>query len=488
MPVTASRRAFLKTAGAALLAAQGLPAAPAADITPRPNIVLLMTDDQGWGETGYGGHPLLKTPNLDAMAANGLRFDRFYAAAPVCSPTRASVLTGRSPDRSGVRNHGFALRLQERTLPAALKAAGYATGHFGKWHLNGLKGPGAPVLGDDAHNPGAFGFDEWLSVTNYFDRNPVMSRKGVFVDFKGDPSEIIVAEALAFIQKQAAARQPFFAVVWTGSPHGPWRADEADRTAFGALKEDDQHHYGELAAFDRSVGTLRRGLRDLGLADHTLVWYCSDNGGLPGIQPATTGGLRGFKGGLYEGGLRVPGIIEWPAAIRPRRTLYPASTLDIFPTLADLLGLPDDALLNPVDGASLKPLFTAELPTREKPIPFRHVGKGAWLDNSRKLVATNIEGRTFELYDLAADPAEANDLAATQPERLAQLTRDFLAWNSSVEASAKGLDYPLARRRADHPAPRGWNEEPRYAPHLEALKKRPEYQAYLAPRKNRRTP
>ena len=156
----------------------------------QPHIVLVMTDDQGWGQTGYNNHPVLKTPNLDAMAANGLRFDRFYAAAPVCSPTRASVLTGRSNMRTGVESHGFALRKQERTLAQALKKAGYATGHFGKWHLNGLRGPGVPIRGDDTHGPGQFGFDTWLSVTNFFDRDPVMSRKGTFVEFSGDSSEI----------------------------------------------------------------------------------------------------------------------------------------------------------------------------------------------------------------------------------------------------------------------------------------------------------
>lgn len=484
-----TRRDFLKATTAASCATFLPGAAGAAGAlsgaAQRPNIVLLMTDDQGWGQTGYNGHPLLKTPNLDAMAANGLRFERFYAAAPVCSPTRASVLTGRTPDRSGVFSHGFALRLQERTLPAALKAAGYATGHFGKWHLNGLKGPGAPILGDDAHSPGAFGFDEWLSVTNFFDRNPVMSRKGIFVDFKGDPSEIIVGEALAFIKAQATAKKPFFSVIWTGSPHGPFDASDEDCQPFAALNEASRSHHGEIAAFDRSVGALRKGLRDLGVADDTLVWYCSDNGGLPSIEPSTTGGLRGFKGSVYEGGLRVPGILEWPAVIRPRKTAYPASTLDIFPTLADLLSLPETARLKPADGTSLKPLLAAELAAREKPIPFRHMGKGAWLDNTHKLVAANIEEETFELYDLAADPAESKDLAAAQPERLAQMKRDFLAWSASVESSVKGKDYAEGRVRADHPSSHSWSEDPRYRPHLESLRQRPEYSHYLTPRKTR---
>ena len=175
-----------------------------------PNIVLVMTDDQGWGQTGYYKHPVLETPHLDAMAAGGLRFDRFYAAAPVCSPTRASVLTGRSNMRTGVESHGYALRRQERTLAQALREAGYVTGHFGKWHLNGLRGPGVPILGEDTHHPGVFGFDEWLSVTNFFDRDPILSREVTFEAFKGDSSEIIVDEALSFIKKGARERKQSF--------------------------------------------------------------------------------------------------------------------------------------------------------------------------------------------------------------------------------------------------------------------------------------
>lgn len=179
----------------ALAHCPGLASLSADTKTPgKPNIVLIMTDDQGWGQTGYYNHPVLKTPNLDAMAANGLRFDRFYAASPSCSPTRASVLTGRNANRTGAKSHGSALYLQEKTVAQALWADGYTTGHFGKWHLNGTIGPGVPLFGDDKHNPGAFGFEEWLSVTNYFDRDPIMSRKGEFVELKGDSSDIIVDE------------------------------------------------------------------------------------------------------------------------------------------------------------------------------------------------------------------------------------------------------------------------------------------------------
>ena len=148
-----------------------------------PNIILVMTDDQGWGQTGYYNHPLLKTPNLDLMAKNGLRLDRFYAGAPQCSPTRASVLTGRNNDRTGVFYHGYSLNKNEVTIAQELKKIGYNTGHFGKWHLNGVRGPGVPIFEDDEYNPGEFGFDKWVSVTNFFDVNPIMGDNGQIKDF-----------------------------------------------------------------------------------------------------------------------------------------------------------------------------------------------------------------------------------------------------------------------------------------------------------------
>ncbi len=476
-----TRRSFLRAAGAA-----GLLATPLAAIVSRgcssqtkparPNIVLVMTDDQGWAQTGYYNHPALKTPNLDAMAANGLRFDRFYAGGPVCSPTRATVLTGRTHDRAGVPSHGHALRLQEKTIAQALKTIGYATGHFGKWHLNGLRGPGAPVLHDDTHGPGAFGFDRWFSVTNFFDMNPLMSDMGTFIDRAGDSSAVIVDEALSFMRNKTAENTPFFVVLWDGSPHAPWVASEADRAAFSGLNEDSRHHYGELVAFDRSIGALRKGLRDMGVANNTLVWFCSDNGGLPKITPSSVGKLRGFKGSLYEGGLRVPGIIEWPARIKQRITDYPASTMDVFPTIVSILDLPREVMLDPVDGVSLEPLFDAGLTQRSKPIAFRYRGRGALVDNKYKLLMTNIDTQTCALYDLSADPSETTDISVSEPELLEVMKSRFNQWNASVDDSVQGKDYAEGRLVGAHPESRFWMDDPRYEPYLKEWKKRPEYE------------
>ncbi|RCS46499.1 N-acetylgalactosamine 6-sulfate sulfatase [Bremerella cremea] len=436
-----------------------------------------MADDMGWGQTGYRQHPVLKTPNLDDMAANGLRFDRFYAGCCVCSPTRASVLTGRSPDRCGVLSHGYALRHQEKTIAQALKDAGYVTGHFGKWHLNGLKGPGAPILPDDPYSPGNFGFDEWLSVTNFYDQSPLMSREGKFEQKEGDSSDVVVAEAIKFLRKHKDGSQPMFSVIWYGTPHSPFKALAQDKAPFDKLNEKSAEHYGELVAMDRSLGTLRAALRDMNIAENTLLVFCSDNGGLTGIQPETVGGLRGHKGNVYEGGLRVPAIIEWPSQIEPRITNYPACTMDLFPTVADLLGLPEAIFVRPLDGISLKPLLTQELAAREQPIPFRFQKQAAWVDNDWKLVHPNA--KRFELYNLKTDPHETHDLAKQQPERFAQMKKAFLAWNDMVNASFIGKDYAAGELATPDPKPEFWFEDPRYTPYLPAWKNRWEFKSYI---------
>lgn len=449
----------------------------------RPNIILLMADDQGWAQTGYYNHPALETPNLDAMAENGLRLDRFYAGAPVCSPTRASVLTGRNNNRSGVPSHGHALRLQEKTLPEALKAEGYATGHFGKWHLNALRGPGVPIFADDLNGPAGFGFDRWVSVTNYFDLNPLMSDQGTFKSFEGTSSDVIVELAVQFIRKNAEAGQPFFAVIWDGSPHRPFKSLAKDSALFSQLTPSNQAHYGELAAFDRNVGVLRDALQELNVAENTILWYCSDNGGLPDVEPSSVGALRGYKGSVWEGGLRVPAIIEWPAEIQPRITNYPASTMDIFPTIADILNLPREVMVSPLDGISIQPLFSEEIPKREVSIPFRFMKNGALIDNQYKLVAINWRQEEFELYNLETDPGETTDISSDEPEIFVRMKNAFMEWNASVEASIRGEDYPEGKVREDHPESHFWVDDPRYTPYFDEWVKRPEYEQWIEKRR-----
>ena len=474
------RRTFLKAAGAWLVAARP-PAVRGNAGAKKPNIILCMADDQGWGDMAYNGHAVLKTPHFDAMAAAALRFDRFYAAAPVCSPTRGSVMTGRHPNRFGCFKWGHPLRPQEITVAEALKTAGYVTGHFGKWHLGSVV-EGSPV------NPGASGFDEWLSAPNFFDNDPILSREGTAVPTKGESSMVTVDAAIEFIRKHARSRQPFFAVVWFGSPHGPHQAIEADRALYKNQSERLQNFYGEITGMDRAFGKLRRELRRLGIRENTLLWYCSDNGGLPRV--GSTGG-RGNKGQIYEGGLRVPAILEWPARIAGHRvTNVPCNTSDIYPTLLDIAGV---RMRNqpPLDGISLVTLLEGRMKSRPKPMGFwdhptggistpskkwmaslyeaQQAGKrvddpsrlrldagkitkqypedsfpghSAWLDWPWKLHRIEKKGPIkFELYNLADDPQESNDCAAAQPERAKAMKAQLEAWLRSVVRSLNGKDY-----------------------------------------------
>ncbi|MEO0477682.1 MAG: sulfatase-like hydrolase/transferase [Planctomycetota bacterium] len=436
--------------------------------TDKPNIILVMADDQGWGQTGYNGHPHLKTPNLDAMAEAGIRFDRFYAAASTCTPTRASVLTGRTPKRTGAPAIGHRLCLQEKTLPQALKQAGYHTAHFGKWHLNGVGGRGIPVLGDDPNHPGHYGFDHWLSATNYFDNNPLMSLKGEFVPLKGESSELVVGKALDYMKKHQG--EPVFAVIWYGSPHFPFLASEEHTKGLPpGNKGRLANHLGEIVGIDRSIGMLRQGLREMGIEKNTIVWYCSDNGGLPD-DPDSTGKLRGNKGSNFEGGIRVPGIIEWPGRIKPTVTDFPASTMDIMPTIVDLLELPNDAMLDVVDGESILPLFHGDTPKRTRPIPF--TSKSLALIDGRYKFMSIGKGRSLEwkLFDLEADPVETKDLSAENPERFNRMKQQAEALILSVEASALGKDYPEGR--VIQPSRKEkWMDMEAYKPYLETFEK-----------------
>jgi arylsulfatase A-like enzyme len=437
----------------------------AADSPTRPNIVLVMADDQGWGDTGYNGHPELKTPHLDALAASGLRFNRFYTAHFNCSPTLGSIMTGRHPNRYGTFNPGAPIRAQELTVARVLQSAGYATGHFGKWHLNGKNGdrntteiPGRAILASDPLSPGKLGFDEWVSADNFFDLDPVLGRNGVPEKFHGDSSDVTTDEALKFIRRQAAAAKPFLAVVWFGSPHVPHQALPADKAAYHTLSDAEQNYFGEIAAVDRSVGRLRAALRELKVADHTLLWYNSDNGGNEGAK--STGNLRGTKGTLWEGGLRVPGIVEWPARIpRPFISETPCSTLDIYPTVLAATGAVAKNQIQPLDGISLLPLFDRQTETRAKPIPFwNHAGPqpghAAWLDWPYKLHTDAVAARgakkgkkagdplpAVQLFNVALDPKETTDLATKEPERVAKMTAALTAWKASVERSLARSDY-----------------------------------------------
>jgi arylsulfatase A-like enzyme len=463
---------------ATITALLGLGTSPA-HANDKPNIVLVMADDQGWGDMAYNGHPVLKTPNFDKLAATGLRFDRFYAAAPVCSPTRGSVLTGRHPNRFGCFSWGHSLRPQEVTVAEVLRRAGYRTGHFGKWHLGSVR-EGSPV------NPGASGFDVWFSAENFFDNNAILSRQGKAVPTEGESSMVTVDAALDFIRASAKKKEPFLAVVWFGSPHAPHQALEEDRKFYADQPKALQNFYGEITAMDRAFGKLREELKNLDIHENTILWYCSDNGALPKV--GSTGGFRGFKGSIYEGGHLVPALMEWPARIpQPRHTPVRCNTSDIYPTLLDIAGVKLAPEQPPLDGISLVPLKTRPTPMGfwQHPTPGistpSHAwmtellnaqndgtpldkaklrldagkikggyaadllpGHAAWLDGDWKLhrIADKSGKKLrWELYDLANDRNETTDVSAQHPERIRTMRAALEAWQQSVIRSLNGADY-----------------------------------------------
>ena len=442
----------------------------------KPNIILVMADDQGWGDTSYNGHPFVKTPTLDQMASEGLVFDRFYAAAPVCSPTRASVLTGRHPIRSKVPNHGHYMRPHEQTLAETLQKAGYKTGIFGKVHL-GSGQPHSPC------NPSGMGFDEWLIGLNFFDNDPYLSRQGVIEQHKGKGSVILMNEALAFLKKHQSSNTPTFTVIWFPSPHDPFR-----ETPDGPLLYEGKKHagyYREITLLDAQLGRLRQELRSLKMAQNTILWYCSDNGGL--VEESSGG--RKKKGSIYEGGLRVPSILEWPQKKLTGHLSTPVSTNDIYPTIITLAGIQQVAP-HPLDGIDASGIIFGDVSKRSKPMGFWHLfqagqstwsdhilrdimqkqranaplphnayrlkkdvddftafpenyskGHAAWIDWPWKL--HRINGQKLELYHLMKDPMETNDLSE-EPKHQQQLTKmsdELDTWMKSVVRSYNGEDY-----------------------------------------------
>ncbi|TWU32334.1 sulfatase family protein [Novipirellula artificiosorum] len=442
-----------------------------------PNMIFIMTDDQGWGDVSYNGHPKIKTPNLDAMAASGIRFDRFYATASVCSPTRASCLTGRNNWRMNISNPMRAdeghLPQEEITIAEALKAKGYATGHFGKWHVGGFD---AETAGSHVMPPWEAGFDECFSTHNVIvthDPYAKLGKGGIKACYwhngrnipldegqndpslRGDDAAIVMTKAVDFIREQAAAEKPFLALVWFHNVHTPLGKNTELMKQYADCDPKEQVYFSNITAVDTQVGVLRAELRELGVADSTMVWFTSDNGpnlkGKKDVKLAaaqggkfaytplgSSGAFRGWKRDCYEGGLRMPGILEWPAGItRPFATEFAAVTSDYFPTALDAAGipLPTD---RQYDGISLLPLIEGLETERKSPIGFHCNGMQAWTENRYKIVRTikakKKSSAQWELYDLIADPFEENSLAPKHPEIVQRMSGDFAKWAESAQA------------------------------------------------------
>ena len=449
-------------------------------IPKRPNIILIMADDQGWGDIGYNGHPHLKTPNLDEMAANGAVFERFYSASAVCSPTRGSVITGRHPLRYGIchANCGH-IKPQEITLGEMVKEVGYITGHFGKWHLGTLTRDtveanrgGRSKFDVDYAPPWDHGFDVSFSTESKVPTwNPMITppktsgdvngslEEGkpfntsywtgpgqiVTENLEGDDSRIIMDRAIPFIEKAVKNKKPFLSVIWFHTPHLPVLTSEEYREPYSELSEDQQHYYGVISAMDEQVGRLRQKLKDLGIAENTVLFYTSDNGpegkSTAGRTQGVTKGLKGRKRSLNEGGIRVPGIMEWQGTVQAGTHVeVPCFTSDYFPTIASILGIDLKKNRRPYDGVDILSFVQENAKQRSKPLAFEFQKQVALMDNDYKIYSLD-GGQNFELYNIVDDHKEQNDLANDEPERLYEMVRVWHNWKTSQENSAKGNDY-----------------------------------------------
>lgn len=443
----------------------------------KPNIILLLADDHGWGDTGYNGNDLIITPNLDQLASNGIQFDRFYAAAPVCSPTRGSCLTGRHPHRYGIYSANVGrMRPEEITLAEALKTQGYRNGHFGKWHLgtlsNTIKDANRGGRGDLSvfSPPWLNGFDVCFSTeskvptwdpmltpdksagdigrrtpgdhfgTHYF------NEKGEIINenLQGDDSRVIMDRVIPFINSSVEQETPFFTVVWFHTPHLPVLAGEDYKKLYADLSEDEQHYYGCITAMDEQIGRLMNTLKDLGVADDTMIFYASDNGPEGKIKKGRTQGtaahLSGRKRSLKEGGVRVPGIWYWPNGInKPMVTDYPASTSDYYPTIMELLDI-DMEKQPQLDGTSLLPLVGNKDLERDPGIGFRYYDQISWIQSDFKIYSSD-KGETYGLFNISEDPSERIDISTEHPKLKRQMMADLNKWLTSTDKSDRGEDY-----------------------------------------------
>ncbi|MEP4078326.1 sulfatase-like hydrolase/transferase [Haloferula sp.] len=441
-----------------------------------PNVILIMSDDQGWGDVGFNGNERIKTPNLDQMAAGGVRFDRFYAASPLCSPTRGSCLTGRYPFRYGIlAAHTGGMRAGEVTIAEVLKKKGYATGFFGKWHIGWVKLEDGGSRGIYSP-PWEHGFDEVFATTSAVPTwDPGVTPMGwnswgakeggpwkggtpyvhngeeVSENMSGDDSRIIMDRVIPFVRENKDKR--FLATVWFHTPHEPVVAGEEYKKMYPEAGEKRKNYYGCITAMDEQIGRLRKELRDLGIEKNTVLFFCSDNGPSDGLAKkgiASAGPFKGHKHTMYEGGVLVPACAEWPGTIEAGKTTeVRCATVDFLPTITNLVGYDfPKSDTREIDGVDLMPIMTGKVDERGKDLFFgyRRLFQGtngmAIISGDFKLMheATKGGGRT-RLYDLSSDPGEKNDLMGKMPERAAELERRLQEIDASCLLSRDGADY-----------------------------------------------
>ena len=439
-----------------------------------PNIVLIMTDDQGYGDLGVAGNPLILTPHLDRLASGSAKMEFFYVS-PVCAPTRASLMTGRYNYRTRVVDTWLGramLEPEEETLAEILKSAGYATGIFGKWHL----GDNYPMRPQDqgfeevlVHRGGGIGqpSDPPGGENRYTDT--VLFHNGRPIQTKGYCTDVYFESALEWIAQTHSAGRPFLAYLPTNAPHFPfhdvpaelleyYQAQDMSPSRFPQLEGhalpaewDSRDRLNRIFAMitniDENVGRLLAGLQELGLTENTIIVFMVDNG--PNTRRYVAG-MRGMKSEVYEGGIRSPFWVRWPARLTPTSSDRIAAHIDVMPTLLEAAGVPLPAGLH-VDGRSLLPLLEGETPdwpdrtivvqSHRGNLPQRYHNFAARTQRWKFLNPSGFHGETlsnspeFELYDMQEDPLEEHNLAARRPEILQQMKAAYDSWFDSVSNS-----------------------------------------------------
>lgn len=434
----------------------------------RPNIVMVMVDDLGLYDFSCYGYEAVDTPNADKLASEGVLFTNAYAGAPVCSPSRAAVISGQSPARLHLTNHISnahfepenpqwlnapairALPPETVTFAEELKQAGYATGFFGKWHLSLTKPNGGGRVEDPKTLPDRQGFDKNFGgngnggPTSWFSpyQNAYLEdgEEGEYLPYR------LANEAVSFME--ANQEKPFLVALWNYTVHSPLETTQALTEKYKARKKAGEKiglpvYAGMIEATDIVLGQLLRAIDDLGLRDDTLVVLTSDNGGINNLTFAGNPRLRSGKGWLYDGGLRVPLIVRWPGKVKPGTICDSRVThVDFFPTFLEAANIPIDPAL-PLDGESLIPLLTGKRDLKRDAIYF-HYPNYAWHTENR-LGGAIIEGNykllnwydddSVELFNLSNDPGESQNIANQNPELSNSLQRKFKSWLETTNAN-----------------------------------------------------
>ena len=440
----------------------------------KPNIIFIFADDWGWGDLSCHGHPYVKTPNIDRLAQEGADFQRFSVASGVCSPSRAAVMTGHFPARYNIDGH-FAwvpsnakrnmpdwLSTDAPTIPKFLKQAGYRTAHFGKWHLANNMIPDSPV-------PTAYGYDEYGAFNCAGEQMPVHED---------------ARNTIKFIESCHEQQKPFFVNLWIHEPHTPFHTVPKYRWRFRELEETDNIYASVLSHADDRIGEVLDALDRLELTDNTLVIFSSDNGparnahgseltlmhdtatgagyGIAGAK-GITGGRKGYKASLFEGGVGVPFIARWPGKIAVGKTDKTSilSAVDLLPTFCEIAGVELPASYQPDGISQVKTLLGEGTTNRDKPLfwkyparwPPNEVQPDHWVslaivDDNWKLVS-NTDGSHVELYDLVADHLESNNLSESKPEVANSLREKLENWKSSLPAKPSGDVFSAEREEIE---------------------------------------